>query len=331
MFDLAFLSAEWMSKPMWMWMTFGAVILGLLVFDLGVMNRKDHEVSMKESLIMCGFYTSIALLFGGWVWYEMGPTKFAEYLTGYIVEETLSIDNVFVIAMLFSFFSIPRMYQHRVLFWGILGAIIMRGIMISVGAALVHEFEWILYVFAAFLVFTGFKMLLASDKPMDLANNPVLKYMRKHFRITEELHGHDFFVKAPSRKHGKKVWWMTPLFVCLVMIEFADVIFAVDSVPAIFMITTDPFIVYTSNIFAILGLRSLYFVLAAIIKRFHYLKYALAIVLIFIGSKSFIAYLFGWEKFPIALSLGLTFGILGSGIFYSLWKTRKAEKKKAHA
>lgn len=326
MIDFAFLSVDFMSKPIWMWIVFSTVILGLLILDLGIMHRKEHEVEVKESLIMSTFYTTIALLFGAWVWYETGPTKFAEYLTGYVVEQTLSIDNVFVIAMLFSFFHIPRLYQHRVLFWGILGAILMRGVMITVGAALVHEFEWVLYVFAAFLVATGVKMLFTSDKPADIGDNFLLKFMRSHFRVTDKLRGHDFFVKEPSRKHGKKVWWITPLFVCLVMIEFADVIFAVDSVPAIFMITTDPFIVYTSNIFAIMGLRSLYFVLAAIIKRFHYLKYALAVVLIFIGSKSFIAYMMGWEKFPIALSLGLTFAILGSGVGYSLWKTQKSVK-----
>jgi len=321
MTDFAFLSLEFMTKPLWMWIVFATVILGLLILDLGVMHRKEHEVEVKESLILTGFYTFIALLFGGWIWYEMGGGKAAEYLTGYVVEETLSIDNVFVIAMLFSFFHIPRLYQHRVLFWGILGAILMRGIMITVGAALVHEFEWILYVFAAFLIFTGLKMLFSSDKPADVGDNFLLRFMRDHFRITDKLHGQSFFVKEPSRKHGKKVWWMTPLFVALVMIEFADAIFAVDSVPAIFMVTTDPFIVYTSNIFAIMGLRSLYFVLSAIIKRFHYLKYALSIVLIFIGGKSFIAYALGWEKFPISLSLGVTFGILGAGIGYSLWKT----------
>lgn len=326
MIDFAFLSLEIMTKPVWMWIVFATIIVGLLIVDLGIMHRKEHEVEVKESVIMCLFYMTIALLFGGWIWHDFGATKFAEYITGYVVEMTLSIDNVFVIAMLFAFFHVPRLYQHRVLFWGILGAVLMRGIMITVGAALVHKFEWILYVFAAFLVITGVKMLFSSDKPTDVGDNFLLKFMRKHFRVTEKLHGHDFFVKLPARSHGKKVWWMTPLFLCLMMIEFADVIFAVDSVPAIFMITTDPFIVYTSNIFAIMGLRSLYFVLAAVIKRFHYLKYALSVVLIFIGGKSFIAYILGWEKFPIALSLGVTFAILGSGIGYSLWKTRKATK-----
>lgn len=326
MFDIALLSADFMTKPVWMWLVFAAVVIALLIFDLGIMHRKEHEIEIKESLIFSALYITIGLLFGGWVWFEMGQPKAFEYLTGFIVEKTLSIDNVFVIAMLFSFFHVPRLYQHRVLFWGILGAVLLRGIMIAVGAALIHEFEWVLYIFAAFLIFTGIKMLMTGDKPADVAQSPLLRFMQNHLRVTDKLRGHDFFVREPSRKHGKKVIWVTPLFLALVMIEFADVIFAVDSVPAIFIITDDPFIVYTSNIFAILGLRALYFVLAAIIKRFHYLKYALSIVLIFIGSKTFIADLLGWEKFPVGWSLGVTFAILGSGVGYSLWKTGLSKK-----
>ncbi len=318
-----FLAIEFMTKPVWMWLSFLAVVIAMLVFDLGIMHRKDHEVDVRESLIFSAIYITIGLLFGGWIFYELGKTKGIEYLTGFIVEKTLSIDNVFVIAMLFSFFHVPRKYQHRVLFWGILGAVILRGIMIAFGAALVSRFEWILYVFAIFLIATGIKMLMTGDKPADIGNNVLLRFMNKHFRITDKHYEQKFFVKLPSRRNSKKnVTWLTPLFVCLVMIEFADVIFAVDSVPAIFVITADPFIVYTSNIFAILGLRALYFVLAAIIKRFHYLKYSLSVVLIFIGSKSFIAHFMGMEKFPVGWSLGLTFAILASGIFYSLWKTR---------
>lgn len=311
-----------MTKPVWMWLIFAAIVLILLAFDLGVMNRKEHEIGMRESLLFSALYISIGLMFGGWVWYEMGHAKAFEYLTGFIVEKTLSIDNVFVIAMLFAFFHIPRLYQHRVLFWGILGALVLRGLMIALGAALISRFAWLLDLFAVFLIFTGIKMLLTGDKPADVGKNALLLFMQKHFRITETLRGHDFFARLPSRKHGKKVLWLTPLFVALVMIEFADILFALDSVPAIFIITNDPFIVYTSNIFAILGLRALYFVLAAMIKRFHYLKYALSIVLVFIGAKTFIADLMGWEKFPIGWSLGVTFGILGSGICFSIWKTR---------
>lgn len=329
MLDLAFLSVDFMTKPVWMWLAFAAIVVALLVFDLGIMHRKEHEIEVKESLIFSALYIGVGLLFGGWIWYEMGQPKAMEYLTGFIVEKTLSIDNIFVMAMLFGFFHIPRLYQHRVLFWGILGAVILRGIMIAVGAALVSRFEWVLYVFALFLMATGFKMLFAKEKEADIGESWLLRFMKKHFRVTDKLHGHDFFVKLPARSHGKKVWWLTPLFLCLVMIEFADVIFAVDSVPAIFVITTDPFIVYTSNIFAILGLRAMYFVLSAIIKRFHYLKYALSIVLIFIGSKTFIAHFMGWEKFPVGWSLGITFAILGSGIGYSIWKTRGTRAARA--
>lgn len=316
-----------MTKPIWMWLVFGAAVLALLAFDLGILNRNDHEIDVKESLKTSALYIGIGLLFSLFVAYEMGQAKAFEYLTGFIIEKTLSIDNVFVIAMMFSFFHVPRLYQHRVLFWGILGAIVLRGLMIALGAALISEFEWVLYLFAIFLIITGVKMLFAVEDKKDIGKNPVLLFLQKHLRVTDGLRGHDFFVREPSRKHGKKVVWVTPLFLALVMIEFADIIFAVDSVPAIFIITKDPFIVYTSNIFAILGLRALYFVLAAMINRFHYLKYALSIVLIFIGAKTFIADLMGWEKFPVGWSLGITFGILGSGIFFSLYKTSRVAKR----
>jgi len=321
MLSFDFLFDVVMTKPLWMWLVFAAIVGAMLVFDLGVMNKKDHEIGIKESLLFSALYISIGLLYGVWVFFEMGQAHALEYLTGFIVEKTLSIDNVFVIAMLFAFFHIPRLYQHRVLFWGILGALILRGLMIGLGAALITRFEWVLYLFAVFLIFTGFKMLFAKEEKKDLSQNVLLAFMQTHFRVTKELHGHDFFVRQPTHEHGRKVLWLTPLCLALVMIEFADILFAVDSVPAIFMITKDPFIVYTSNIFAILGLRALYFVLAAIIQRFHYLKYALSVVLIFIGSKTFIADFMGWEKFPVGWSLGITFGILASGILFSMAKT----------
>ncbi len=328
MTDPSFLSLPFMGEPLWMWLSFAGIIVLLLVLDLGVMNRKEHEIQMKESLLFSIFYITIGLLFGGWIWYELGDVKAAEYFTSYVVEKSLSVDNIFVIAMIFSFFKVPRLYQHRVLFWGILGAIVLRGLMIGLGGALVARYEWLLDIFALFLIFTGVKMLCSRDKPSDLKDNPILTFLKTHFRVTQEFHGHDFFVRQPSRKHGKKVLWLTPLFLCLVMIEFTDVLFAVDSVPAIFIITKDPLIVFTSNIFAIMGLRSLYFVLAEIINRFHYLKYALSILLIFIGSKTFVAMYFGWEKFPIDWSLFITFAILGAGVGFSLWKTQADEKKK---
>ncbi len=224
--------------------------------------------------------------------------------------------------MIFSSFAIPRQYQHRVLFWGILGVIVLRALMIGFGTALVQEFSWVLYLFAVFLVFTGVKMLVWSSHDANLAEGGLLRFLKRRMRVTETLHGDRFFVKQADPKSGKLVTWATPLFLALVMIEIADVIFAVDSVPAIFAITTDPYIVYTSNIFAILGLRALYFALAAVIHRFAYLKQALAILLIFIGGKIFLADALGLEKFPPELSLGITFAILAAGIFYSLWRTR---------
>jgi tellurite resistance protein TerC len=234
------------------------------------------------------------------------------------------MDNVFVIAMIFSFFAVPRKYQHRVLFWGILGVIVLRAIMIGLGAVIVSQFSWVLYGFAVFLIATGVKMILFADKDYDVANNPVLGFMRRRSNVTASHHGQSFFVKQADPRTGKPVWFMTPLFLALVLIEIADVIFAVDSVPAIFAITTDPFIVYTSNVFAILGLRALYFALAAMVHRFHYLKYSLALVLIFIGSKLFLADLMGLEKFPPVVALTVTFGILIGGVVYSLFKTRAA-------
>jgi tellurite resistance protein TerC len=320
----AFFLLDLMGKPVWMWLTFLTVVILLLVFDLGVLNKTDHVIGVKESLKLSAFYITIGLLFGAWVWYQLGATMGVEYLTGFVVEKSLAMDNVFVIAMIFGYFAIPPIYQHRVLFWGILGVIILRGIMIGLGAALVSEYYWVLYIFAVFLIITGIKMLVMADKKMEIGDNPLLRFMNRRFRISKELHGHDFLVKKVDPKTNKLAWFMTPLFVALVLIEIADVVFAVDSVPAIFAITTDPYIVYTSNIFAILGLRALYFALAAMVDRFAYLKYALAVLLIFIGSKIFIAdFVIGADKFPPSLSLGITFVILATGVFYSLWKTRK--------
>jgi tellurite resistance protein TerC len=316
------LFAEWLTKPVWMWVAFFGIVVTLLVVDLGLLHKDNHEIEVKESLVLSAGYIGLGLAFGAWVWWYLGAQSGMEYLTGFAIEKALAMDNVFVIAMIFSFFAVPRKYQHRVLFWGILGVIILRAIMIGLGATIVSQFSWVLYVFAVFLIGTGIKMILFSDKEYDVANNPVLAFVRRRFNVTDEHHGQNFFVKKPHASNGKMVWFMTPLFLALILIEIADVIFAVDSVPAIFAITTDPFIVYTSNIFAILGLRALYFALAAMVHRFHYLKLALAIVLIFIGSKIFVAPLLGLEKFPPALSLTITFGILAGGVVYSLWKTK---------
>lgn len=318
----ALLLTLFLGTPLWMWFTFIGIVVALLAFDLGILNKTDHEIGISESLKLSALYISLGVAFSGFVWWQFGAQSTAEYLTAFVVEKTLALDNVFVIALIFSFFAIPRAYQHRVLFWGILGVIVLRGVMIGVGATLVAQYAWVLYVFAAFLIFTGLKMLVTDEKATDLASNPVLKFMQKRFRITDTLHGNNFFVRKADTKTGKMVRWMTPLFLALVLIEIADLVFAVDSVPAVFAITTDPYIVYTSNIFAILGLRALYFALAAVLHRFHYLKYALALLLVFIGSKVFVADLMGLEKFPAALSLGITFVILTGGVLVSLWRTR---------
>ena len=318
---MTFIAAEWLGKPAWMWLTFMTLVLALLVLDLGVLHRDQHEIGVRESLLLSGMYIAVALVFGGWVWWELGQQSGVEYLTGFAVEKSLAMDNVFVIAMIFGYFAIPRALQHRVLFWGILGVIVLRALMIGAGAALVSQYGWVLYIFAAFLILTGVKMFFAGDGHADIGQNPLVRWMRGHMRITDQLHGQKFFVRQPNAK-GRMVLWATPMFLALVMIEIADVIFAVDSVPAIFAITTDPYIVYTSNIFAILGLRALYFALAAVIHRFAYLKQALAVLLVFIGGKVFAADLLGLGKIPPEWSLAITALILAAGVAWSLWQTR---------
>jgi tellurite resistance protein TerC len=316
----AALAADFLGTPLYFWGIFIAIVIGLLVLDLGVLHKEDKEISAKESFIMYGGYVAIAMAFGAWVWYSRGAQSGLEFYTGYVIEQSLAMDNIFVIATIFGYFAVPREYQHRVLFWGIIGAIVMRAVMIGFGAALVTQFNWILYLFGAFLVFTGIKMFTATDETTDFDNNRVLVWLRKHFNITKQLHGHDFTVKLPDPKTGKIVTWLTPLAVALILVEFVDLIFAVDSVPAIFAVTLDPFIVYTSNIFAILGLRSLYFALAAAMHRFKYLKVSLAIILVLVGIKIFLVPL--GVKVDTLLSLIATLGILAGGIVFSLWKTR---------
>ncbi|MBP7420417.1 MAG: TerC family protein [Burkholderiaceae bacterium] len=309
-----------LGQAVWLWLVFVTVVVALLAFDLGVLHKDDHAIGIGESLRLSAGYIGVAVLFGCWLWWQLGAERGIEYFTGFVIEKSLSMDNVFVIAMIFSFFAIPRQYQHRVLFWGILGVIVLRALMIGLGAALVTQFSWVLYVFGAFLVATGVKMLWMADHKPDLENNVLLRFLRKRMRVTPTLRGNAFFVREPQAPGGAPVLWATPLFLALCLVEFADLIFAVDSVPAIFAITTDPFIVYTSNIFAILGLRALYFALAAMIHRFVYLKYALALVLVFIGSKIFLVNLVG--KFPPLLSLSVTAALIAGGVLVSLWKTR---------
>lgn len=322
----SFFSVYWLTVPVWMWLVFAAIVLSLLIFDLGVLHRDDKEIGVRDSLKLSAFYIAAGLAFGVWVWHTRGAEFGTAYFTGFLVEKTLAMDNVFVIAMIFSWLAIPRQYQHRVLFWGILGVLILRGLMIGVGAALVANFAWVLLIFAAFLVFTGVKLLIHADSEFDPGNNPVIAFLQRRLPVTEKLHGNSFFVRLPVSGGSRTKLFVTPLFVALISIEIADVIFAVDSVPAIFAITTDPFIVYTSNIFAILGLRALYFALAATIHRFAYLKTALAFVLIFIGGKVFAADLLGLEKIPASISLGVTAAILIGGVIYSVWRTARDSK-----
>jgi tellurite resistance protein TerC len=319
----------WLGTPLWFWLAFMGLVILLTAFDLGVLHREDREISIAESLMLTAFYVLVALLFGAWVWAEKGPDLGIKYLTGFFIEKALSIDNVFVISLIFSYFAIPRIYQYRALVWGILAVIILRGLMIGIGAAVVQQWHWVLYLFAAFLMVTGFKMLFASERPVDVGSNRMVQFVARRLRITPVLHGHSFFVKVPDPESGRRVLSATPLFLALVIINLADLVFAVDSVPAVFAITTDTFVVYTSNIMAILGLRALYFALAAMVHRFAYLKYALALILVFIGAKVFAAdFLLGEEKFPPVLSLAVTFALILGGILFSLWQTPRGEKRR---
>jgi tellurite resistance protein TerC len=315
-----FLFADFLGTATWLWLVFIAVVISLLAFDLGVLHRDNREIGVRESLLLSAGYITAGLLFGVWVFFQKGGDASMDYVTGFLIEKSLSMDNVFLMAMIFSFLAIPRQYQHKVLFWGIMGVLVLRALMIGLGAALLHEFSWILYVFGVFLFFTGVKMLFSKlDDAPDLQNNVLVKFLRKHLRVTDDLHGERFFVRQDDGK-GRSVLWVTPLFLALILIECADLMFAIDSVPAIFAITQDPFIVYTSNIFAILGLRALYFALAALIHRFAYLKYALALVLVFIGAKIFLVGIIG--KIPAVVSLSVTLGLLIGGVLLSLYKTR---------
>ena len=306
----------------WMWASFGVFVVMMLAVDLFLLGRHGaQKVSAREALVWSLIWFVMALLFGGalWGWLDhtagrvVADTKTMEYLTGYLLEKTLAMDNIFVFVMIFSYFAVPIEFQKRVLLYGVLGAIVLRALMILLGAWLIAQFHWVLYLFGAFLLITGIKMLIFADSEPNLANNPLLKWLKKHIRITEEYHGDKFWVM----KNG--VRWFTPVFLVLVLIEFSDVIFALDSIPAIFAITKDPFIVFTSNIFAILGLRALYFLLADMTKRFHLIKYGLAVVLIFVGVKMLIV---DWFKIPVAVSLCVVIVVLGISILLSLVSTR---------
>lgn len=299
----------------WMWTIFATLVITLLFLDLCVFHRHSQEPKISQTIKICLSYMLIAFLFGVFVIYEKGVDTGMLFYTGYLVELSLSMDNIFVISLVFTSLNIPNKYQHRVLFWGVLGAIIMRAVMILLGSHLVTNFHWVLYIFSVFLIYTGVRMLMMQDKKEELTDTPLFKFIEKKFSVTRHIHGEHFFVH-----HGKKKF-ITPLFFALIIIELMDVIFAVDSIPAIFLITTDIFVIYTSNIFAILGLRSLYFLLAEAVNRFKYLKQSLAIILIFIGSKIFLPYI-GVEVKALH-SLIITFTIIFLGIATSLFVTHK--------
>jgi tellurite resistance protein TerC len=306
-----------MNESIWLWVGFNVFILAMLALDLGVFHRKSHIVSLKESLTWTGVWVVLALLFNVGVWHYAGSTKALEFFTGYVIEKSLSVDNVFVFALLFSYFAVPPTYQHKVLFWGILGALIMRAIMIAAGAALITKFAWIIYVFGGFLILTGIKMIVKREEEIHPERNPVVRWFKKLMPVTPEYRGDKFFV----RENGIRM--ATPLFVVLLLVEFTDLIFAVDSIPAIFAVTKDPFIVYTSNVFAILGLRSLYFALAGVMDKFHYLKIGLGVVLAFVGVKMILAHT-AW-KIDTLVSLGVIVLILATSVVWSLLKPKKAK------
>lgn len=313
-----------MSAELWAWVLFNVFVLGMLALDLGVFHRHAHEVKIKEALAWSGVWIGTALLFNAGVWFWRGGEDGLAFLTGYLIEKALSVDNVFVFVLIFSAFGVPAVYQHRVLFWGILGALVMRAILIALGVTLIHRFHWIIYVFGAFLVFTGIKMALEKDKEIHPERNVVLLFFRRVLPVTNAYHGQKFLV----REEGK--WYATPLLVVLLLVETTDLIFAVDSIPAILAITQDGFIVYTSNVFAILGLRALYFALAGVVQMFHYLHYGLSTILVFVGVKMLIV---DFVKIPVGVSLGAVALILAASVVASLvWpKSLEPEKPKLPA
>lgn len=298
------------SDNLFPWVIFNIFVLGMLALDLLVFHRKAHAVSLREALAWSCVWVSLALLFALGVYFFRGGEKALEFLTGYVIEWSLSVDNLFVFLVIFSYFAVPPIYQHRVLFWGILGALVLRAIFIATGTALLTNFHWMIYVFGGFLIFTGIKLLFAGEEKIDPEKNPAVRLVRRFMNVTPDYHGQQFFI----RKDGRL--WATPLLLVLIVVETTDVIFAVDSIPAIFAITLDPFIVYTSNVFAILGLRALFFLLAGVMDMFRYLKVGLSFVLCFVGIKMVIV---DFYKIPIGISLGVVAGILGISILASMF------------
>ncbi len=299
-----------------------ALVLGLLALDLGVFNRRAHAPSVREALGWSAVWVALAAAFGGWIGRSMGTGAMLEFYAGYLVEQALSVDNLFVFILIFGYFKIPQALQHRVLFWGILGALLLRGAMIALGAAMLARFHWIIYLFGAFLVFTGIKMAVGGESDVEPEANPVIRLLRRLLPITAQFHGERFFVQQAPTVGAPIRWVATPLFVVLVLVETTDVVFAVDSIPAVFGVTRQPFIVFTSNVFAILGLRSLYFVLTNVMGRFHLLKYGLSVVLTFVGAKMLLA-----ERLPVStgLSLAVVISVLTASVLLSLVVPPKTE------
>ena len=297
------------ATNIWFWAGFIAFVLAMLSLDLGVFNRTPHVVKPKEALIWTSVWVGLALVFAGGLALFVDRQTALTFLTGYVIEESLSVDNIFVIVLIFQYFAVPAKYQHRVLFWGILGALIMRGLFIGLGAALLAQFEWIIYVFGALLVITGIRMAVKQDEEFDGEQNPVVRFVRRFLPVTSDYRDKHFFTFENGRRHA------TPLFLVLVLVEATDLIFAIDSIPAIFGITRDPFIVFTSNIFAVMGLRSLFFLLANVVTKFHLLKYGLALILTFVGTKMILE---AWIHIPILLSLGVVLAVLAGSIAASL-------------
>ena len=304
-----------MTDTTWLWVGFNLFVLAMLALDLGVFHRKAHVVSFREAMGWTVAWVTLAALFNIGIWHFAGAEKALEFTTGYVIEYSLSVDNIFVFALLFSYFAVPAAFQHRVLFWGILGALILRAMMIVAGTVLITRFSWIIYVFGAFLILTGIKMIVKREEEIHPERNPVVKWFKKLIPVTSDYRGDKFFV----RENGIRM--ATPLFVVLMLVEMSDVLFAVDSIPAIFAVTKDPFIVYTSNVFAILGLRSLYFALAGVLDKFHYLKIGLGVVLTFVGVKMLLGHT-PW-KIDTLVSLGVIIAVLAASIVMSLVRPKK--------
>ncbi|HEX7926899.1 MAG TPA: TerC family protein [bacterium] len=296
------------------WAGFTAFVLVMLALDLGVFHRKAHVVRFREAILWTLFWISLAVLFAVWVYFEQGGEPALQFITGYLIEQSLSVDNLFVFVLIFTTLKTPPLYQHRILFWGILGAFVMRAIFIFAGVALIRQFQWMIYVFGAFLVYTGARLAFHEDKELKPEENPVLKFFRRFFPVTHLTDGGRFFIKVDGKLHA------TSFFVALILVETTDLIFATDSIPAILAISQDPFIVYTSNVFAILGLRSMYFALSGIMEMFRYLKYGLSVVLVFVGAKMLLS---AWYHIPIVLALGVVAGILTVSVLASLIPPKK--------